>query len=68
MSVIFFSCGRKVFIMFGFESPCRLVMCTFLNTFFFMNSTKLVLSLDGKAIDFMDGICESDEEGKKDGV
>jgi hypothetical protein len=33
-----------------------------------MNSTNLVLSFNGKAIDFMDGICEIDEEGKKDGV
>jgi hypothetical protein len=33
-----------------------------------MNSTNLFLSFNGKAIDFTDGICETDEEGKKDGV
>jgi len=33
-----------------------------------MNSTNLVLSFNGKAIDFTDGIFETDEEGKKDGV
>jgi hypothetical protein len=33
-----------------------------------MNSTNLVLSSNGKAIDFTDGICETDEEGKKDSV
>jgi len=33
-----------------------------------MNSTKWVLSFNGKAIDFADGICEADEEGKKGGV
>jgi len=26
------------------------------------------LSFNGKAIDFTNGICETDEEGKKDGV
>jgi hypothetical protein len=33
-----------------------------------MNSTNLFLSFNGKAIDFTKGICETDEEGKKDGV
>jgi hypothetical protein len=33
-----------------------------------MNSTNLFLSFNGKAINFTDGICEIDEEGKKDGV
>jgi hypothetical protein len=33
-----------------------------------MNSTNLFLNFDGKPIDFTDGICETDEEGKKDGV
>jgi len=33
-----------------------------------MNSTNLFLSFDGKAIDVTKGICETDEEGKKDGV
>jgi hypothetical protein len=33
-----------------------------------MNSTNWFLSFNGKAIDFTDGICETDEEGKKDGV
>ncbi len=33
-----------------------------------MNSTNLVLSFNGKAIDFTDGLCETDEEGEKDGV
>jgi hypothetical protein len=33
-----------------------------------MNSTNFVLSCNGKAIDFRDGICEIDEEVKKDGV
>jgi hypothetical protein len=33
-----------------------------------MNSTNLFLSFNGKAIDFRDGICETDEEGKKDRV
>jgi hypothetical protein len=33
-----------------------------------MNSPNLVLRCNGKAIDFTDGICETDEEGKKVGV
>jgi hypothetical protein len=33
-----------------------------------MNSTNLVLSFNGKAIDFTDGICETDEDAKKGGV
>jgi hypothetical protein len=33
-----------------------------------MNSTNLFLTFNGKAIDFPDGICEIDEEAKKDGV
>ncbi len=33
-----------------------------------MNSTNPVLSFNGKAMDFTDGICETDEAGKKDGV
>jgi hypothetical protein len=66
-SFSFFDASESFLIMLGFESPCRLLMCTFLNIFF-MNSTNLVLILNGKAIDFMDGICEIDEEGKKDVV
>jgi hypothetical protein len=31
-----------------------------------MNSTSWFLSFNGKAIDFSKGICETDEEGKKD--
>ncbi len=54
-------------MMFGFESFCRLLMCTFLNIVF-MNLTNLFLSFNWKAIDFTNGICETDEEGKKDGV
>jgi hypothetical protein len=33
-----------------------------------MNLTNLFLSFNWKAIDFTNGICETDEEGKKDGV
>jgi hypothetical protein len=33
-----------------------------------MNSANLFLSFNGEAIDFTSGICETDEEGKKDGV
>jgi len=33
-----------------------------------MNSTNLVFGFNGKAVNFTDGICETDEEGKKDGV
>jgi hypothetical protein len=33
-----------------------------------MNATNSVWSFNGKPIDFRDGICETDEEGKKDGV
>jgi hypothetical protein len=33
-----------------------------------MNSTNLLLSFKGMAIDFTGGIFEIDEEGKKDGV
>jgi len=33
-----------------------------------MNSTNFVLSFDGIAIDFTDGIRETDEEGKKGGM
>jgi len=43
-------------------------MGDFLNIVFFMNSTNFVLSFDWKAIDFMDGICETGEERKKDAV
>jgi hypothetical protein len=53
--------------MCGFESPCGLLMCVFWKIVF-MNSTNLVLSFNGKRIDFTDGICETDEEGKEDGV
>jgi hypothetical protein len=33
-----------------------------------MNPTNSVLIVNGKAIEFTDGICEIDEERKKDGV
>jgi hypothetical protein len=33
-----------------------------------MKSTNLLLSFNGKPIDFTDGICETDEGGKKDRV
>jgi hypothetical protein len=33
-----------------------------------MDSTNLVLSFNGNAIDFANRIYETDEEGKKDGV
>jgi hypothetical protein len=33
-----------------------------------INSANLVLSFNGKAIDFTKEICETDEEGKKDSV
>jgi hypothetical protein len=33
-----------------------------------MNLRNWVFSFNGKGIDFTDGICETDEEGKKDGV
>jgi hypothetical protein len=33
-----------------------------------MNSTNLVLSFNGKAIDFTDEVPETDEEGKKVGL
>jgi hypothetical protein len=33
-----------------------------------MNPTNVFLSFNEKAIDFTNGICETDEEGKKDGM
>ncbi len=59
--------SERFLIMFGFESPCRLLMCACLNIVF-MNATNLFLIVNGNAIDFTNRIRETDEEGKKDDV
>jgi len=60
MSLISFYASERFLIVFGFESSFTLLMCAFLNIVFFNEFNKFGLELNMRAIDFMDGICETD--------
>ncbi len=68
MSLIFFSCMRNVLYDVWFWEFLLITDVHLLEHFFVMNSTNLVLSFNGKAIDFTDEVPETDEEGKKVGL